>query len=118
MWGAGAAESSANVAPPRSTALARTSPVEATSATREALMRAKPKYRLAIAGAAVAALVLAVPGAAGAAPAPAAAPSGQQSPVIVILRNQHPELNARTAKTQRQNTTRSDQAPLVDRAKR
>jgi len=81
-------------------------------------MKASQKYRLAIAGAAVAGLVLAVPGAAGAAPAPAATPSGAQSPVIVILRNQHPELNARTAKTQRQNTTRSDQAPLVDRAKR
>ncbi len=79
-------------------------------------MNVSRKYRLALAGVATVGLVLAIPGAAGAAPAPTT--SGEQSPVIVILRNQHPELNARTAKAQRQSTTRSDQAPLVDRAKR
>jgi hypothetical protein len=80
-------------------------------------MRVKSSYRLVLAGAAAVGLVLAIPGAAGAAPVSAAI-GGDQSSVIVILRNQHPELNARTAKTQRQITTRNDQAPLVNNAKR
>src|SRR5215469_2063772 len=80
-------------------------------------MKVQPSYRLVLAGAAAVGLVLAIPGAAGAAPVPAAT-GGDQSSVIVILKNQHTELNARTAKTQRQNATRNDQAPLVDSAKR
>jgi Subtilase family/Peptidase inhibitor I9 len=78
-------------------------------------MKVKRKYLLAVAGAAVVSLVLVIPGAAGAAPTPAA---GAQSPVIVILKNQHQELSAKAARAQRQSVTRSDQAPLVDSARR
>jgi hypothetical protein len=81
-------------------------------------MKVKSRYRLVLAGAAAAGLVMALPGAAGAAPAPAAAGGGDQSSVIVILKNQHTDLNARTAKAARQQVTRNDQAPLVDGAKR
>jgi hypothetical protein len=81
-------------------------------------MNVKRKYRLVLAATAITGLVMAAgPGVASAAPAPA--PSSTDShPVIVVLKNQHPELNAKTARAQRQNAAHSDQAPLVDNARK
>ena len=46
-----------------------------------------------------------------------AAASGPKQAVIVVLRNQHPELPARSAAAARQQTTARDQAPLVSSAR-
>ncbi len=43
--------------------------------------------------------------------------SGERKPFIVILKNQHPELPARSAKAARKATTHNEQAPLVDRTR-
>src|SRR6266704_5777167 len=61
-------------------------------------------------------LVMASTTAAGAAPGTPPA-SGDRKPVIVVLRNQHSELSAKSATAQRRATTQSEQAPLVDRAR-
>ena len=47
----------------------------------------------------------------------APAVAGDRKPVIVILKNQHPELPVKSAKAARKATTQSDQAPLVDQAR-
>jgi len=60
-------------------------------------------------------LVMASTTAAGAAPGTPPA-TGDRKPVIVVLRNQHSELAAKSATAQRRVTTQSEQAPLVDRA--
>ncbi|MBW8804978.1 MAG: S8 family serine peptidase [Catenulisporales bacterium] len=46
----------------------------------------------------------------------AALSTGAKHPVIVLLKNQHPELSAKTAKSQRKATADHDQAPLVSGA--
>ncbi|WP_194923894.1 S8 family serine peptidase [Catenulispora pinisilvae] len=46
----------------------------------------------------------------------AALSTGAKHPVIVLLKNQHPELSVKTAKTKRLATTAADQAPLVSSA--
>jgi hypothetical protein len=46
-----------------------------------------------------------------------AAASGPKQAVIVVLRNQHPELPVKSAGTARRQTTARDQAPLVSNAK-
>jgi hypothetical protein len=46
----------------------------------------------------------------------AALSTGEKHPVIVLLKNQHPELSVKTAKVQRLAATNSDQAPLVGSA--
>jgi hypothetical protein len=66
---------------------------------------------------AVLGLALAGGGAATAAPAIPRPDTGAKQPMIVVLRDQHPELPARSAKTQRQAKTRGDQAPLVAQAR-
>jgi hypothetical protein len=83
-------------------------------------MKAKRKYRVVLGAAAVTGLILAAsPGAASALPAKAPTPSAtDQHPVIVVLKNQHPELNAKTSRSQRQSAAHSDQAPLVDSARK
>jgi hypothetical protein len=43
----------------------------------------------------------------------AALSTGAKHPVIVLLKNQHPELSVKTAKAQRKAATTADQAPLV-----
>src|SRR6266568_3382033 len=60
-------------------------------------------------------LVMASTTTAGAAPGTPPA-TGDRKPVIVVLRNQHSELAAKSATAQRRVTTQSEQAPLVDRA--
>jgi hypothetical protein len=81
-------------------------------------MNVKRRYRLVLGATAIAGLVIAAgPGVASA--APAKAPSTTDShPVIVVLKNQHPELNAKSARGQRQSAARNDQAPLVDSARK
>ncbi|HEY2672813.1 MAG TPA: S8 family serine peptidase [Rugosimonospora sp.] len=83
-------------------------------------MNVKRKYRLALGATAIVGLVLAAsPGMAGAAPAPTPALSTtDRHPVIVVLKNQHPELNAKSARKKRQDAARNDQAPLVDSARK
>jgi len=49
--------------------------------------------------------------------AAAAAQTGPKQPVIVVLRNQHPELPAKSAAQARRQTTAHDQAPLVSGAR-
>ncbi|WP_344667181.1 S8 family serine peptidase [Catenulispora yoronensis] len=46
----------------------------------------------------------------------AALSTGAKHPVIVLLKNQHPELSAKTAKAQRKASADQDQAPLVNNA--
>lgn len=46
----------------------------------------------------------------------AALSTGAKHPVIVLLKNQHPELSVKTAKAQRKAATAADQAPLVSNA--
>ncbi|NUP52520.1 MAG: S8 family serine peptidase [Catenulispora sp.] len=46
----------------------------------------------------------------------AALSTGVKHPVIVLLKNQHPELSAKTAKAQRKASADQDQAPLVGSA--
>ena len=46
----------------------------------------------------------------------AALSTGAKHPVIVLLKNQHPELSVKTAKSQRKAATTADQAPLVTNA--
>ncbi|WP_203921176.1 S8 family serine peptidase [Rugosimonospora africana] len=83
-------------------------------------MNVRRKYRLAVGATATVGLVLAAsPGVANAVPAPTPALSStDRHPVIVVLKNQHPELNAKTARKQRQDAAHKDQAPLVDSARK
>jgi hypothetical protein len=64
-------------------------------------------------------MALGSPGATGpsAAQQLAALSAGNQAPVIVVLKNQHSDLNAKTAKAQRQQAAVNDQATLVNHAK-
>ncbi|MFC0434138.1 S8 family serine peptidase [Kutzneria buriramensis] len=55
--------------------------------------------------------------AAGAAAADAALAQGSKQPVIVVLKNQHPELSPKAQRGQRQQTVGKEQAPLVTQAK-
>ncbi len=64
----------------------------------------------------LAGLVMTSTTAAGASPGRPPA-TGDRQPVIVILRNQHPELPAKAAGAQRRAVTQNEQAPLVDRAR-
>ncbi|HZN18472.1 MAG TPA: S8 family serine peptidase, partial [Micromonosporaceae bacterium] len=76
-------------------------------------------YRASLLAAALTGLVVAsVPVVSGAPTAGAAAPAGAREPVIVILKNQHPELPARSAAAARKATVEREQAPLADRARR
>jgi hypothetical protein len=61
-------------------------------------------------------LVMASATAAGAAPGKPPA-TGDRKPVIVVLRNQHAELPAKSAAAQRRSTTQREQAPLADKAR-
>lgn len=67
----------------------------------------------------LAAVVAASLAAAGLMPASTAvaASAGPKQPVIVVLRNQHPELPAKSAAQARRQTTARDQAPLVSGAR-
>jgi hypothetical protein len=60
-------------------------------------------------------LALAAPGNARTGPVPAG--DTKQIPVIVVLKNQHSDLNAKTARTKREQTTAGEQAPLVGAAR-
>jgi hypothetical protein len=55
--------------------------------------------------------------AAGAAAADAALAQGSKQSVIVVLKNQHPELSPKAQRGQRQQTVGKEQAPLVNQAK-
>ncbi|WP_198047080.1 S8 family serine peptidase, partial [Kutzneria sp. 744] len=55
--------------------------------------------------------------AANAAAADQALASGSKQSVIVVLRNQHPELSPKAQRNQRKQTVGQEQAPLVDQAK-
>ena len=67
-------------------------------------------------GTSAAALASPAPARPSAAQQPAALSTGAKHPVIVLLKNQHPELPVKTAKAQRKAATAADQAPLVSSA--
>ena len=67
-------------------------------------------------GTSTAALASPAPVRPSAAQQPAALSTGAKHPVIVLLKNQHPELPVKTAKAQRKAATTADQAPLVSNA--
>ncbi|ACU69816.1 peptidase S8 and S53 subtilisin kexin sedolisin [Catenulispora acidiphila DSM 44928] len=83
------------------------------------------KHRIAVVAVTALGLGIGTSAAALAAPAPArpsaaqqlaALSTGAKHPVIVLLKNQHPELSVKTAKAQRKAATTADQTPLVNSA--